>query len=286
MNFLASLGSHRARRAATLAVVAVLLVAAPLPAQPRRDGAANGGLSVVERAEWSLTRPSPLVTVNVRMVMGYLVLVPATTLFLLYLFRPRPYVMAWVVSWLASSGMAFSLSLGNQDVAVGVPADTLTQMAAGRTSVLAWSVTALVFGFAHRASAQWFRAPFVMPRWTWWVAGGAMVWLGLSTWSAHPGAAFAPAFVLLSLWQAKGAIVYIQKARLHRFSGALFTGVGLLAIVLGNGSAAALAAATGGITPVATGLAYLNVAWVGLMVLGMHLLVFEDVIADLRSANV
>ena len=39
-------------------------------------------------------RPTPMVTLQIRRVVGYVMLVPAGTLFLLYLFRPRPYVLA------------------------------------------------------------------------------------------------------------------------------------------------------------------------------------------------
>ena len=38
--------------------------------------------------------PSPMVTLQIRKLVGLLMLAPAVTLFLLYLFRPRPYVLA------------------------------------------------------------------------------------------------------------------------------------------------------------------------------------------------
>ena len=57
------------------------------------------------QADWVLIRPMPVVTVEIRRAAGFGLLIPAGTLFLLYLFRPRPYVLSAVVCWLASSAM-------------------------------------------------------------------------------------------------------------------------------------------------------------------------------------
>ena len=51
-----------------------------------------------------------------------------------------------------------------------------------------------------------------------------------------------------------------------------------------NTIALGVAAATGGIGDAATRVAYLNFASAALLVLGMHLLIFEDVIQELRTA--
>ena len=44
-------------------------------------------------------------TVEIGKLVGLLMLVPAVTLFLLYVFRPRPYVLAGVTAWVAASVM-------------------------------------------------------------------------------------------------------------------------------------------------------------------------------------
>ena len=65
----------------------------------------------LQRAEWSLVRPTPIVTLHIRRVVGFAMLVPAGTLFLLYLFRPRPYVLAGAFAWAAGSMMLLVLSV-------------------------------------------------------------------------------------------------------------------------------------------------------------------------------
>jgi hypothetical protein len=57
----------------------------------------------LQRAEWSLVRPTPVVTLHIRRFVGFVMLVPAGTLFMLYLFRPRPYVLAGALAWAAGS---------------------------------------------------------------------------------------------------------------------------------------------------------------------------------------
>ena len=68
----------RVAKAIPFVLIALLVGAAPLFAQ----------------SDWSAVRPTPMVTLQIRMLVGLLMLVPAVTLFLLYLFRPRPYVLA------------------------------------------------------------------------------------------------------------------------------------------------------------------------------------------------
>jgi len=165
------------------------------------------------------------------------------------------------------------------------PGDATVYLASSRIAVAAWAGCASLFGIALRWGGLWFRAaPVVAPK-TKWVALSILVWLVLSATVLGPGAVITPAFVLMSIWQAQGAIVYLRAARAYRFSGALFVGLGLMALVIDNALAAVLAAASGELTPLSTNLAYLNGIWAGVMVLGMHLLAFEDVIEELRAAN-
>ena len=88
-------------------------------------------------------------------------LVPAITLFLLYLFRPRPYVFAGAVAGLAASVMMLVLSFES-----GAPAPSAgpDRIAVGRLAVGVWAIAALLFGAAVRLAAGWFRAPAAIPR--------------------------------------------------------------------------------------------------------------------------
>ena len=57
-----------------------------------------------------MNQPQGLSTQQIRKVAGYALLFPACTLFLLYLFRPRPHVLAAVTSWVAAGAMLLALS--------------------------------------------------------------------------------------------------------------------------------------------------------------------------------
>ena len=118
--------------------IALLLGAAPLFAQ----------------TDWSAIRPNPMVTLEVRKVVGLLMLVPAVTLFLLYVFRPRPYVLAGVTAWVAASVMMLVLSF---DSGAQNPADTADRLSVGRLAVAVWAVAAVVFGGGIRLASLWFR---------------------------------------------------------------------------------------------------------------------------------
>ena len=69
-----------------------------------------GAAPLLAQSDWSAVRPTPMVTLEIRKLAGVLMLVPAVTLFLLYLFRPRPYVLAGVSAWAAGSVMMLVLS--------------------------------------------------------------------------------------------------------------------------------------------------------------------------------
>ena len=66
--------------------------------------------------------------------------------------------------------------------------------------------------------------------------------------------------------------------------GPLLTGLGVVGMVTVNTVALGVAAATGGIGDASTRVAYFNLGSAVLLVLGMHLLIFEDVIQELRTA--
>ena len=66
--------------------------------------------------------------------------------------------------------------------------------------------------------------------------------------------------------------------------GPLLTGLGVTGLVVVNTVALGVAAATGGIGAASTQVAYFNFVSAALLVLGMHLQIFEDVIHELRTA--
>jgi len=235
----------------------------------------------LQRAEWSLVRPTPMVTLQIRRVVGYVMLVPAGTLFLLYLFRPRPYVLAGAFAWAAGSMMLLVLSVDSGSTHAAAP-NTITT---GRLGIGAWSFAALFFGAALRLASGWFRAPALIPRSMFWavVAGSAWVIFGAALFS-RPGAILVPAFLLMTTWHVISAFGFLKIVRQHRFVGAAMAAVGVFGIAAVNTGAAAVAIANRGIGPASTNVAYFNFLASSLLILGMHLLIFEDLIEELRAA--
>jgi len=234
------------------------------------------------QAEWSLARPLPLVTLEIRKAVGLALLIPAGTLFLLYLFRPRPYALAGVAAWIAASVMLLVLSV---DTAGPQAIDAPNRLVSGRLATAAWAFAALAFGAGLRCAGAWFRAPVVVSRAFLWSAAAGAGWIGVAATFLKPGAVIVPAFVLMCAWQLRGAMQYLRAARQHRFIGALMAGLGVMGIVAVNTTAAVVALAYGAFSQASTNVTYVNFLSATLVVLGMHLLIFEDVIEELRSSG-
>src|SRR5204863_5474605 len=118
-----------------------------------------------------------------------------------------------------------------------------------------------------------------IPRTMFWatVAGTAWVIFGAALFP-RPGGILLPAFLLMTAWHLVSAYGYLKIVRQHRFVGAAMAGVGVFGVAVVNTSAAAVAIANRGIGPASTSVAYLNFLASSLVILGMHLLIFEDLI--------
>jgi diguanylate cyclase (GGDEF)-like protein len=257
----------------------LLLTASPVPAQPAPSPEPNRSTSI-EQAEWGLVRPVPVVTLQIRRVVGFLLLVPAFTMFLLYMFRPRPYVLAGVLTWVATSAMLLTLSFDSGAHA----SDTPDRLVAGRLGIAGWAFSAILFGAGVRFGGTWFRAERTIPRGLTATAVVFAAWVAIAVTFSRPGAVLIPAFVIMCVWQTKGALAYLQVAKTERFVGALLCSAGAFGIVIVNNTAAAVAIASGGIGQASTTVSYFNFLSASLLMLGMHLLIFEDVIQELRTA--
>jgi len=262
-------------------LIVSLWLAAPAVAQPSTKPADDSAHARLERAEWSLVRPTPLIQLHVRKFAGFVMLVPAGTLFLLYLFRPRPYVIAGALAWAAGSAMLLVLSFDSGAAGSANP-NTIT---VGRLGIGAWSFAALIFGASLRLASGWFRAPSIISRSMFWavVAGSIWVLFGAGLFP-RPGGVLVPAFLLMTIWHVMSAVFYIGIARRYRFVGAAMCGVGVAGIAVVNISAAAVAIISGGIGQASTNVAYFNFLASSVLALGMHLLIFEDLIEELRAA--
>jgi diguanylate cyclase (GGDEF)-like protein len=234
------------------------------------------------QTDWSAIRPNPMVTLEVRKVVGILMLVPAVTLFLLYIFRPRPYVLAGAASWLAGAVMLLILSF---DSGAPNPADDAARISAGRLAVAIWAIAAICFGAGVRLAARWFHATSSITRRVFWTASLTIAYtLAAAVFARRPVAVILPAFIVMSAFHLRGAMDYLAIARQHRMVGPLLTGVGAGGIVAVNTAAIVVAVLSGGLGAASVRIAYGNFFFAALLMLGMHLLIFEDVIQELRLA--
>ncbi len=222
-----------------------------------------------------------MVTMQIRTLIGILMAVPAVTLFLLYLFRPRPYVLAGVAAWAAASVMMLVLSFNS-----GVPNEVVgaNRVSVGRVAVGTWAIAALLFGAGVRLAAGWFRAPAVLPRAVSLGFPIAASWTVIAAAFLRPAAVVVPAFVVMAVWLARASVVYFSIARSQRLVGPVLTGLGVAGLVIFNTIALGLASATGRFGFASTQVLYFNFLSAALLVVGMHLLTFEDVIQELRTA--
>jgi diguanylate cyclase (GGDEF)-like protein len=235
--------------------------------------------SRVERDEWSLVRPTPMVTLHIRKLIGWSMLVPAGTLFMLYLFRPRQYVIAGAIAWAAGSGMLLVVSFDTGSPTSASP-DTVT---AGRLAVWVWCTLAVIVGASLRLSSSWFRAPSTLSRpmlrtlaiAIGWIAAGALL-------LPRPVGILAPAFALMTWWLLASAYAYLRVFRRYRFIGAAMAGLGTASVAIVNITAVTVAVINRGIGDASSNVVYFNFISAAVLMLGMHFLIFEDLIEELR----
>lgn len=96
------------------------------------------------------------------------------------------------------------------------------------------SIGAMVFGAGLRCASVWFRAPAVLGRGITWVFVLGVAWTIFAATYLRPGAVVGPAFVLMSVWQARAAVSYLATARRVRMVGPLLTGLGVAGMVMVN----------------------------------------------------
>lgn len=255
----------RVARTTAFVAIALLLAATPLLAQ----------------SDWSAVRPNPMVTVEIRKMVGLLMIVPAITLFLLYVFRPRPYVLAGVAAWSGATLMMLVLSFDSGAQTIG---DTPDRLTIGRAAVATWAIAAVVFGAGLRLASVWFRGPANIPRAFFWSFPLVLAWTVGAAMFLRPIVVALPAFVSMTVWQARSAFTYFQVARAQRLVGPLITGLGVSGMVAVNVTALSVLATTGGLRTAPSAIAYVNLLSAALLIVGMHLLIFEDVIQELRLA--
>ena len=221
----------------------------------------------------SVPVPGPI-TIHPPAYAAYGALIAVATLTLLYLYRSRTFILYWIGTWLLVAG---ALGLVAQQYADPL----LNRVLTGAALLLAIAASALMLRAARafprndipwRTAIKW----FVLAA-AWFLASPVVLPVTLTV-----GTAILTASVLLG-W---AGIRYLRIAKEMRYAGAIPIGAGLSVIALANPAVAAAMLFVDGANGTALSrLAAVNVVTAMFVALGMHLLVVEDMIEELRRTN-
>ncbi|MBI4263585.1 MAG: GGDEF domain-containing protein [Acidobacteria bacterium] len=259
--------SHRRRAGPVLIVLAVMVSPlASLAAQPDPDILVN-----LESLQ-DIPAPEPM-SIRPRLFAAYGALIAAAMLGILYLYRGRAFIVYWIGSWLLIAGSLMLLSQGYAEVRLGSVMLGLAQLLG------VWSAGLMLLGgeaFPNAplrwntplkvaaVTAVWFlAAPFLLP-----------LTSVLATGPAAAGVLFG--------WS---ALRYLALTRRTRYVGSFLIGGGLGLMAVSN------AAVAGAVLNLDWGaqtfdrLLAFNIVINMFVALGMHVLVFEDMTAELRRTN-
>jgi diguanylate cyclase (GGDEF)-like protein len=205
---------------------------------------------------------------------AYAALIAAAMLTLLYLYRSRTFILHWIGTWLLLAG-----ALGLVAQQYGDP--LVNRVLTGLAMLLAVAASGLVLRAARafpRNDIPWHTTiKWLVLAAVWFLASPVVVHLVLTV-----GTGILAASVLLG-W---AGVRYLRIAREMRYAGAIPIGAGLWVIALANPAVAAAMLVVDAATGTALSrLAALNVITAMFVALGMHLLVVEDMIEELRRTN-
>lgn len=240
-----------------------LLSSSPQAEIPRQEG------SVVSRGRTSF---------RTRHAAGFLASIPAALLLVLYLYRRRAYLLGWVGAWVLMAAMLYGITLSADLIRAGDAA--WGGVAIGVSRGLGMVGIGLIC-----AAAIWFRQRAVSPYWI-VLAASAVVWLATSAAVVGIHATLVSSYLVLGSLYLFGGIVYLQIWRAARIMGPALIGSGLLGV--GATYAYAVALVFRGLDAIEAPnvTVFVSIAWHALVVVGMHLMVFEDMSAELRATNV
>ncbi len=223
-------------------------------------------------ALWNVPFPEPML-IRPRVYAAYGALIGAALLALLYLYRGRPFIVYWIGGWLLTAA-----SLGARSVGFDDP----------RVSSVVQSVSSL---FGLWASGLFYLAPAAFRghrvRWTTPLkaAAATAVWFVVSPFAVPLGAVLATGYLASTVLLALAAVRYVRLGRATRYVGAFTVGIGMLAVALSNLSAAALMVNSMLDVKHFGTILGLNIVMNIFVALGMHVVVFEDMTAELRRTN-
>ena len=263
-----------------LALVGILSCGEYAVAQPATERPDSG--VTFERPDWERSAPSQFATVRTRRAAALIALIPASLLFVLYVYRRRPYLLAWIAAWLMTSSMS-SLGVGAADIvrssASGDPSPLARLFVAGSQAAgVLWP--ALTWLGVHRL-----RPAAAMPRWPIVALLATIAVVATTTLLGPIRQAITFGYVIVGMTFTAGAITTLLGAKRTRSVGSALLGGGLMGIAateLTAGSFVALGLA--GIE-MPNRLIFFNAGWCLLVILGMFVIVFEEMARELQQTN-
>ena len=258
---------------ATLRCGSMLLMMAAL-ASPAIAASEQPGPDLFENLDslQNIPAPTPML-IRPRVFAAYGALIAATMLGILYLYRGRAFVVYWIAAWLLIAGSLTLLAQGYADVRLG-------SVMLGLAHLLGvWSAGLMLLGAeafpdaplrwnspirVAALTAVWFLAmPFVVPLTVVLVTGPALTAVLLG-WSA---------------------LRYLRLTGRTRYVGASLIGAGMVLMSASNAAAAGVVLNLAWGADTFNRLLAFNIVISMFIALGMHVLVFEDMTAELRRTN-
>jgi diguanylate cyclase (GGDEF)-like protein len=215
----------------------------------------------------------PAAVIEPQLLASYGAMVAAGLLCVLYVYRGRAFIVYWILSWVLIAASLFLESRGYDDVRLGAVMLGVGQLFAAWFAGLLWlgarafPDAPLRWNFPVRVaaiSAVWFvAAPLIVPLRAILVTGPCIA-----------------GFIL-----AWAAIQYLRLFRSSRFAGAVLIGAGLGLLATSNLFSAGVILESSSAGALLNQVLAFNIVTSIFVGLGMHLLVFEDMMTELRRIN-
>lgn len=260
-----------------LALVIPMIACGPATVQAAGHSSMAAGLNA-QTSHWTQIASPQERSLRTRRAAGFLALIPGGLIFVLYLYRRRPYLIAWAAAWILLALMLYLIPVGADSIRDGEARLGGVVVGVGRGLGLA-SAALLCVGIRS------FRGDRGVPRPLLVIAIAAAIWLLASTEIIGLSRTLITIYVALSLLYVVASGMYLQAARVVRMTGPLVIGVG--AAGLGSTYAYVASLAGRGLTSVEAPniTVFVSIAWHALVAFGMHLMVFEDMGAELQTTH-